>query len=439
MTNLFLLMLVYITYTVVAFWLFNCNFLSPSFVFSGSIAAMVTLAYYAAVTLGMLFAITLETFTIFAVAGFVFLATEFFVYAFHTADYFRNRHSVMLETPNQPLIIHRQVQWAYTAFLIISLLISLASLYMSTGGGSWNNRIRAFRGMWLANPGAIRFRFILAQLYKINLVTTNFFGYVLVYNVSICKVPLMQLISYIIDVPIFIVYAAITTGARQLSLEAMLFMIMAYMIVNTEPKRKKKLWGFIIKSIPFVIILLSSFSYVGTLVGRYETDKSGFQELSEYFCGGLYSFNMSLDRAASSKIWGLYSFIYLYTIPINLGLIPFSEEFNVINGEFTLYGNTITIFGRWYRDFGHIGVFVMSSIVSLFFSLFFYKKIIYSRNKTKINHVARVLYCQIMSSSLVWAGYDDRIGYLLTVQTIVFIILTKILYRLLIIDKYKLF
>jgi len=432
-------MLLYITYTVVAFWLFNYNFLSPSFVFSGSLAAMLVLAYYAAITLGMLFAITFETFTIFAVAGFVFIATEFCVYAFHTTGYFRDRHSVRLEPVDEPLIVHKQVQWAYTAFSILSLLISLAVLYINTGGGSWSSRIRAFRSLWLHDSDAIRFKFIISQLYKINLITTNFFGYVLLYNVSVCKVPLRESISYIIDVVIYFVYGAVTMGGRQPSLEAILFMLMAYMIVNVDPKRKRKLWGFMLKAIPFMLFLAASFSSAGSLVGRVETQKSGFQDFAEYFCGGLYAFDHALDRAASSKIWGLQSFVYLYAIPIHLGLMPFSEEFGGINGEFTLYGNTITIFGRWYRDFGHIGVYVMSSIVSMLFSLFFYKKIIHSSNKTKVNHIARILYCQFISTSLVWAGYDDRVSALLTMQTLVSIILTNILYRMFIVDKYKLF
>lgn len=437
MTNLLLLMLVYLTYAGVSFWLFNCNFLSPSFVFSLSIAAMLCLAYYTAVNLGMLFAIELKTFTIFATAGFMFLATEFFVYAFHTVDYFRNRQSVKLEGSPQPLVIHPQIQWAFTAFLTFSLLLALVVLYMNTGGGSWSQRMRAYRDMLIHTPDVIRFRFITFQLLKVNIITTFFFGYVLLYNVSVCKVPVKNLISYVIDVAIYMVYSAIATGSRLMPIEAIMFLLMIYVVINDKPERKKRLWGFIFKSIPLIIVIGALFTYAGTFVGRYKTQKSSLQNVAEYTCGGLYSFNLHLDKEASSKMWGQSSFTYIYAIPQNLGLIPRNDDIT-ITGDFDIYGNTITIFGRWYRDFGTIGVFVMTSLVSLFYSRFFYKKIIYSNNRVKEHHIARILYCYLLSG-LAWAGYDDRIGALMTVQTVVFIILTTILYRMLVVSKYKLF
>ena len=437
MTNLLLLMLVYLTYAGVSFWLFNCNFLSPSFVFSLSIAAMLCLAYYTAVNLGMLFAIELKTFTIFAVAGFVFLATEFFVYAFHTVDYFRNRQSVKLEGSPQPLDIHPQIQWAFTAFLTVSLLIALAVLYINTGGGSWSQRMRAYREMLLHNPDTIRFRFIVAQIFKVNIVVVDLFAYVLLYNASVCGVPVKQLISYVIDVFLYIIYSAVVTGSRQVPLEEILFLLMIYIIINVSPERKKKLGGFILKLIPLIVILGTLFTNIGILMGRYETQKSRLQDVAEYTCGGLYSFNLHLDREASTKMWGQATFAYVYMIPQNMGLMPRTDDI-MTTGEFDMYGNTITIFGRWYRDFGTIGVYVMTCLVSMFYSRFFYKRLISSSNKVQEHHIDRILYCYLMPG-LIWAGYDDRIAALMTVQTVFFLVFIYVLYRMLIVSKYKLF
>ena len=181
----------------------------------------------------------------------------------------------------------------------------------------------------------------------------------------------------------------------------------------------------------------SLFTYVGSFIGRYETQKSGLQNVAEYACGGLYSFNLHLDRAASTKIFGQASFTYAYSVPQNMGLMPRTDD-SMITGEFDLYGNTITIFGRWYRDFGTPGVYVMTCLVSLFYSTMFYKKVDYSSNRVKEHHFGRIFYCHLMTG-LIWAGYDDRVAPLMATQTVMLLVLVPFMYRLLIIDKFRIF
>ena len=214
-------------------------------------------------------------------------------------------------------------------------------------------------------------------------------------------------------------------------------MLMIYITLNAKPEKKRRLWGFIFRLIPVVIILASFFTYAGTLVGRAETQKSGLQNLAEYVCGGLYSFNLHIDEEASTKMFGQASFTYIYAIPQNIGLIPRNDDI-MITGEFDMYGNTVTIFGRWYKDFGTVGVFVMTCLVSLFFSKLFYTRIIYSVNKLREHHLARIFYCQFMTG-LIWAGYDDRIASLMTMQTITLLIFVTVLYRMLIVGRFKFF
>ena len=430
-------MLLYISYMITAFWLFNNNFLSPSFVFSTSLSVMLCLAYYAAKNMEMLFAINLETFTIFAIAGFIFLATEFLFYSFHSVNYLQKRPFKTLTDNPKPLTVNWQIQWAFTAFLFISLILAVKVLYMNTGGGSWSDRMKEYKELLLYHPEQLRLRFIMAQIYKVNIVTMDLFGYVMVYNLSMCKVSWKDCISYILDTFLYVVYSGVTTGARQTSVEVLLLLMMIYIVLNAKPEKKKQLWRFFFKILPIVIILASVFSVAGTYVGRDMTKKSGLQNLVEYVCGGLYSFNLHLDKAASSKLFGQQSFAYIYAIPQNMGLIPRNID-TTITGEFDIYGNTITIFGRWYKDFGVKGVFIMTCLVSLFYSWFFYKKIIYSNNKVKEHHLARIYYCQFMTS-LVWAGYDDRIAALMTMQTLVFLIFIAVLYKMLIVDKFKFF
>ena len=209
-----------------------------------------------------------------------------------------------------------------------------------------------------------------------------------------------------------------------------------YMVrANMKPGDRQKIYRFIWKVAPVVLIVAALFTVTGSLVGRAETQKSSLENLAEYICGGLYSFNYHIDDP-HTKRFGQASFAYAYMIPENMGLIPRDDE-NMATGEFDLYGNTVTIYGRWYKDFGTSGVFIMTCIVSLLYSLTFYYRLIYSNNIYIEHHLSRIYYCQFMTG-LIWAGYDDRVASLLTFQNVIFLIFVRFLFWLLIDKKFRL-
>lgn len=435
MDNLFLLMILYLVYIALSFWLFNGNFLSPSIVFTSSLGGMLCLAYYTATTMGMLFAIGIETFSIFAFAGFLFILTEFCVYMFRTSTSPLSRACVnVAEAKHEPLIVNWQIQVFVTCLFAFSLFLAIIFVYMNTSGGTWADRMKEYRHV-LRFPERIRYRFIFSQLYKVNFVIMDLFGYIMVYNLTICKVPVKQVLLYIIDSALYMVFAALFIGARQTAIEVLLFLMMIYVSLNMKPGGRQKIYRFIIKIIPVLIIVASLFTIAGEMVGRAKTKKSGFQNVAEYVCGGLYFFNRHINDP-HTKVFGQSSFSFAYLIPQNMGLMPRFDT--MVEGDFDIYGNTVTIFGRWYKDFGATGVFVMTIIVSLIYSLAFYYRLLYSNNIHTEHHFARIFYCQFMTA-LIWACYDDRFASLLTLQNVIFPIMVNILFWLLIKKKLKIF
>ncbi len=433
MDNLLHLMILYLIYTGLSFWLFNGNFLSPSFVFSLSLSIMLCLAYYTATTMGMLFAIGLKTFSIFSIAGLLFIVTELCVYLFRTSS-----GSLKLRTEevkHEPLRISWQIQICVTLLFAMSVVIAVFVLYANTGGGDWSSRMNAYKELLLHRPDEIRYRFIVAQLFKVNIITMDLMGYVMIYNLTVCNVPIKHVLIYILNALLYAVFSAVYSGARQSAIEVMLFLMMIYITLNMKPGGKRKIYRFIWKVIPVLILVAALFTVTGNLVGRAKTQKSSLENLAEYICGGLYSFNYHIDDP-STKIFGQASFAYVYAIPQNMGIIPRDDE-NMATGKFDIYGNTVTIFGRWYKDFGTIGVFVMTCIVSLLYSLAFYYKLLYSNNIYSEHHLTRIFYCQFMTG-LIWAGYDDRIASLLTIQNVIFLISLRFLFWLLIRKGFKL-
>ena len=432
MENLLLLAIIYLVYAGVSFWLFNGNFLSPSIVFTFALSGMLCLAYYAANTMGMLFAIEIRTFTIFAVAGLIFILTEFCVYLLRTSSC--EEHNPEIQIKREPLIVNWQIQICVTILFAVSLLMAIYVLYVNTSGGSWSARMREYRGLILSVPN-IRYRFIVSQVYKINIVIMDLFAYIMVYNLVVCGVPVKSVLSYMIDAVLYTMFCTVYNGARQTGVEAMLFFMMIYVVLNMKPGGRKKIYAFIWKILPILILIGGLFTAAGSLVGRVETEKSSFVNFVEYMCGGLYFFNRHLDDP-HTEFFGQFSFSFFYALLYNNGLMK--DDIVMMIGEFDIYGNTVSVFGRWYKDFGATGVFVITCIVSLLYSLVFYYRLLYSNNINREHHLTRIYYCQFIMG-LIWAGYDDRISTLLTLQNILFLILVKFFFWLLIEKKFKLF
>ena len=416
-------MILYLAYMGLSFWLFNGNLLSPSIIFSSSLSLMLCLAYYAASTMGMLFAIEMRTFTVFAISGFLFIAAELCVYLFRTSTCTVN-NPVTCEVKREPLIISRQTQILITCFFVLSLILMIYAMYASTSGGSWSSRMREYKNLIYTNSGAIKFRAITSQLYKINLIMMDLLGYVMIYNLTICNVRVKEVLSYVIDTACFTVHSAVFNGGRQGSVEVILFLMTVYVLVN-------------MKMIPVPLLIGAIFSSAGEFVGRGETTKDPFIYVVEYLCGGLYYFNYRIINRPASLYFGQSTFSYAYNVIFSVLKVPYdfkSKHFV----DFELYGNTITVFGRWYEDFGMTGTFIIIFIVSLCYSSLFYYRLIYSNNIRKENHLSRIFYSQFVAG-LIWACYDDRIAPIFSVQTIVFLIFTPFFFWLLITKRCKLF
>ena len=407
--------------------------MSPSFVFSSSLSMMLCLACYSAATMGMLFAIGLRTFSIFAFAGLVFIATELCVYLFRTSSCDIEHPEVTIKP--EPFIVSWQIQLCVMILFAMSFVTAVFVLYANTSGGDWSARMSVYKELLLHNPDKIRYRFIVAQLFKININIIGLFGYVMVYNLTLCNVPVKTVLSYMIDTVLYALFSAVYMGVRQAAIEVLLSQLMVYVALNMKPGGKQKIYRFILKVMPVLILMASLFTVTGNLVGRVKNEKSSLENLAIYICGGLYYFNRHIDDP-HTKQFGQASFAYVYAIPQNMGIIPRDDE-NMVTGEFDIYGNTATIFGRWYKDFGTPGVLVMTCIVSLIYSLVFYYRLLYTNNIHREHHLARIYYCQFMTG-LIWAGYDDRIASLFTIQNVSFLIFVRFLFWLLIDKKFKL-
>ena len=141
------------------------------------------------------------------------------------------------------------------------------------------------------------------------------------------------------------------------------------------------------------------------------------QRVTELLAGGIYALNIHIWEPARTTYFGQSSFADVYDKLINFGLLP--ESARMAYHEFDKFGNTLSLFGRWYEDFGILGVIIMSIIVTALFSLA-YEYLQRRSNGNIWTHVWTAIFLTEVVS-LVWAGYDDRIRTLLAFSQFVIV------------------
>lgn len=427
-----LLAIVYFIYLIASIALFEVKLISPSVVFSASFTFMICLALLFRETLE--FRVGMDAFGVLAIAGGIFLFTEFCVKLFYiAAPRKKARHlsgnlaSVQNNT-NHPIVINRQMRVLLFAFFLLNLVISVAVVGINTTGGSIMERMSQYRQAMLYAPETVRYRFIIAQLYKICSAMIYVEAYIVVYNKMKCAVRLTHMCDYTISILIYCVYTMICQGARQPMIEILVFLVLCVLMMLLKSADKQKVRKLIRRIIPIAVVFVVFFYYAGVWVGRRESERGILEYLAVYFCGGLYSFNLHINEPAKTTFWGQSSFADIYSFLSKLSIVPESAVMSY--REFDRYGNTVTLFGRWYEDFGPVGVYVMTFLVAFVFSVMFYNVLTRSAHTYK-NHIGRIIYGKFLIA-LVWAGYDDRIRALLSMQTVVFIVMAHILFYFLV-------
>ena len=318
--------------------------------------------------------------------------------------------------------------WVRIIF-IFSALALVFSIYvvMQTSGGSWTDRMFVYKTKMISDPDSIPFRFLLAQIYKIDLAIIHVLGYVVIYNIVTFKDHIRDNIINFASMLLFIIFAFISQGARQPVIEYIVYLGILYVLLK-EHDQKSFVTLFVVKVTLLVFLLGYLFFYTMVLSGRiFHEGKSVILYVAEYFCGGLYKFNEHIEEAAKSAYFGRQSFMELYSFFAKLHLMDSSVNFQP---DFDKFGNTSTMYGHWYEDFGIMGLIVMVGIVSVSFSIY-YNKLKRTIKNSKKMHRNMIFYSYLVIA-LVWAGYDDRIVAIVSMNTIMKLLLIYLFFQFII-------
>ena len=422
MDSYLLLLISYVIFVILGYKKFELPIISPTMITLVSLTIVIALGYWYRHEMGT--DLYFYTFIVIALGGVAILGTGYGVQRWAKLNW-GDPTSIEynFDSNRYPLvgIVKLPVRYKYISmYMIFFILFSLFCVFINTTGDSDVSRMTQYRNILLYPQQYYHTKtliFINSQFYKIALILTYISAYVAIYNGVILDKPIFKGTGLIIILGLFCIGSSIAMGARQPAIETFIFMILTYLFFMVKEQYFDKIKNFLFKLIPITII--SPFLYIlyGILVGRHDGNNVTLQRVTELLAGGIYALNTHIWEPARTTYFGQSSFADVYDKLINFGLLP--ESARMAYHEFDKFGNTLSLFGRWYEDFGILGVIIMSIIVTALFSLA-YEYLQRRSNDNIWTHVWTAIFLTELVS-LVWAGYDDRIRALLSFSQFVIV------------------
>lgn len=422
MDSYLLLLISYVIFVVLGYKKFELPIISPTMITLVSLTTVIALGYWYRHEMGT--DLYFYTFIVIALGGVAILGTGYGVQRWAKLNW-GDPTSIEynFDSNRYPLvgIVKLPVRYKYISmYMIFFILFSLFCVFINTTGDSDVSRMTQYRNILLYPQQYYHTKtliFINSQFYKIALILTYISAYVAIYNGVILDKPIFKGTGLIIIVGLFCIGSSIAMGARQPAIEIFIFMILTYLFFMVKEGYVNQSKRFLFKLIPVTIV--SPFLYIlyGILVGRQDGNNITLERIAELLAGGIYALNAHIWEPARTIYFGQSSFADIYDKLINFGLLP--ERARMAYHEFDKFGNTLSLFGRWYEDFGILGVIIMSIIVTALFSLV-YEYLQRRSNDNIWTHVWTAIFLTELVS-LVWAGYDDRIRALLSFSQFVIV------------------
>ena len=422
MDSYLLLLISYVVFVVLGYKKFELPIISPTMITLVSLTIVIALGYWYRHEMGT--DLYFYTFIVIALGGGAILGTGYVVQKWAKLNW-GDQTSIEynFDSNRYPLvgIVKLPVRYKYISmYMIFFILFSLFCVFINTTGDSDVSRMTQYRNILLYPQQYYHTKtliFINSQFYKIALILTYISAYVAIYNGVILDKPIFKGTGLIIIVGLFCIGSSIAMGARQPAIEIFIFMILTYLFFMVKEGYVNQIKRFLFKLSPVTIV--SPFLYIlyGILVGRQDGNNITLERIAELLAGGIYALNAHIWEPARTIYFGQSSFADVYDKLINFGLLP--ERARMAYHEFDKFGNTLSLFGRWYEDFGILGVIIMSIIVTALFSLA-YEYLQRRSNDNIWTHVWTAIFLTELVS-LVWAGYDDRIRALLAFSQFVIV------------------
>lgn len=332
----------------------------------------------------------------------------------------------------KPIIISK---WKIYMLVLFDVVILLATFYevrrvATLGGyhtGSLINDYKLVSSFSTVLDYEERFNGILAQLTKISMVTAYVCVLLVLHNKILCGIKLKSMWRYLLPILLWIPMP-ILKGGRLDTIQffvafAVFFYVMYQIKCGWSMKMSLQFLWRIMKALPIFFIGF----YGLKLIMGIGSEISLWKYIFQYTGANLVNLEAYLQSPITkSDIWGRETFYRIYNALSSLGLSNYRFtahlEFRII--EKGIVDNCYTFFRRPLQDFGYIGMYVITIIMSFFYNIFYHK---YIKGIMQRKYVKLLLY-GFMFYPVILFSTDFYIGNVFTIGMVVTIVLFYLLY-----------
>lgn len=425
---IFILFLLFISLTFFSFFLFDFDYMAPSFIF----CAMYTLSIGCSLinyTYWGMGDFSILTASIFLLGAIIFIIASF---AVKQAISPHNEINVNINFP-EPINVNLRFAFFITILNVVILILWIHGVKSMMGNyGSFGEMMEAYRlsTNYSLNSNVPTMPGYLSQLEKIPLSCGFIFGFIFINNYVNKKIRKVDILLVIANL---IIYCAISIyDSNRLNLLGLVAGLTVYYYFLTIGKSQKGNFKIIFKVILTFTILLLVFYGIRLLIGRSDSQDQGFVEyITKYIGGSIKLFDLFIKQPIHNySTWGFETFQSLNGTLRDLGMpIPKSlmaKEFRTYNG--INLGNVYTAYRNWYADFNLRGVIILQFIFALFYNLYYY---ILRKSRLSRHKIAIIIYGYMSMALFLHPIEDWFYSMFISVGFVTYLIIFPVIYILL--------
>lgn len=226
------------------------------------------------------------------------------------------------------------------------------------------------------------------------------------------------------------ILSSLITGGRFSSMCTFVAALMMFHLIKIKRTGKYRIFNYksIIRIIILVLLILYGFYAVKELVGR-KSDDTIVEYITHYAGGSVPGFDLYLKYSPyPSNIWGKETFYSLINTLRRIGVvnIPYyyiHHEFRLSNG--VSIGNVYTALRDYHYDFGVAGMFLLHTIFTLVFSVF------YEIEKKRCSDLGIIVYSMMYYCVVFYSISNYFYANIVALGFIIRVILIYLLYMIL--------
>lgn len=434
---LILLFLFFIILLFITYYLFDKDFMAPSFILTAMYIVSIGVALlnykewglsdYSSTT----FFIILGGAVLFILVGFV---VKLVVYP--TNYQISTSVDVALKQPHN-LRINKPITIVLTIVNVIIVYLWAHAVRNIVGSaGSFSQMMESFRAITSYSvdptesiPGYIQ------QLSKIPTVSGYIYGFVLCYNLALGSIKKQDWLWCLPNIMLYVVLSIFSSNRLNLLGLIGAYIIYFYVTRQEVTTRSSSLKNFLKLFTIFAVALLVFYA-IRILVGRRGSADTGFMDYISIYVGApVKLLDLFIKQPIHDlSIWGKETFVSINGTLRELGFnIPkylMHKEFRTYNG--IELGNVYSAYRSWYADFGVVGVIVLQSLLSLFYNVYYY---VMKKKGFILHKIAVLLYGYFSMALFLHPIADWFYPIFMSVGTIIYIVLFTFVYKLVIVGN----